>query len=87
MTIKEAIFLKLEYRFEKETMTKSSTGDTSVYHYFRKTINGVTLFIAPLDDNVNVWYGSIFDYPIKFYAVGSFEALIRSLEKGEWDEN
>jgi hypothetical protein len=87
MTLKEAICLKLKYQFEKETMTTTNTGDGSVFHYFRKTINDVTIHISPAEDKEGVWYGSIFDFNIKFYAVGSFEELIKSITKGEWDAN
>lgn len=86
MTIKEAIKLKLEYHFEKVTLTTTQTGDDKVYHYFTITINGVTLHLAPDDNKPEVWFGSIFNHPIKFYAIGSFKALIKSLQDGEWDE-
>jgi hypothetical protein len=87
MTLREAIKLKLEYQFEKRTMTTYETGDANVFHYFEMEINGVILHLAPVDDKPTVWFGSIFDYNVKFYTPESFKSLIKSIQNGEWQED
>lgn len=84
MTLREAIKLKKEFQFEKRTMTTDKTGDTNVYHYFEMEINGLVLHLAPVDDKPSVWYGSIFDFSVKFYNQDSFKSLIKSIQNGEW---
>jgi hypothetical protein len=59
------------------------TGDTSVLHYFQKTINNVPLMID-VDDEGN-WFGTIFDMGVKFYTPSLFQDIINAVEKGEWD--
>ena len=81
MTLREAI----SFRFQKVTMTTQMTGDTSVFHYFQKTINNVPLMID-VDDKGN-WYGTIFDMGVKFYTPGLFKDIVKAVEKGEWDAN
>jgi hypothetical protein len=87
MTLREAIKLKLEFQFEKRTMTTYATGDDKVFHYFEMEINGVILHLAPVDDKPGVWFGSIFDYNVKFYTQESFKSLIKSIQNGEWEED
>jgi len=79
MTLREAI----SFRFQKVTMTTQMTGDTSVLHYFSKTINNVPLMID-VDKNGN-WFGTIFDMGVKFYTPGLFRDIVKAVEKGEWD--
>jgi hypothetical protein len=64
-------------------MTTQMTGDTSVLHYFSKTINNVPLMID-VDKNGN-WFGTIFDMGVKFYTPGLFRDIVKAVEKGEWD--
>jgi hypothetical protein len=85
MTLRDAIQLKKDFQFEKKTLTTLYTGD-KVYHYFTLIVNGVSLHLAPDDNRDNVWYGSIFDYSVKFYTWDSFKSLIKSIQNGEWDE-
>lgn len=87
MTLREAIKLKLEYQFEKRTITTEQTGDDKVFHYFQIEINGVALLLSPLDDKPTVWFGSIFDYNVKFFTSESFKSLIKSIQNGEWQED
>lgn len=87
MTLREAIQLKLNHQFEKKTVTTEASGDSKVYHYFETEIHGVFLQLAPDESKEDVWCGLLLNYPIKFYTQGSFESLIQSLEKGEWDDN
>lgn len=87
MTLKEAIKLKVSYEFKKRTIVTEESGNREVFHYFTITINGCTLHLASEDKRPSVWYGSIFDLPIKFYTLESFESLIKSVQNGEWAEN
>ncbi len=68
-------------------MTTYATGDDKVFHYFEMEINGVILHLAPVDDKPGVWFGSIFDYNVKFYTQESFKSLIKSIQNGEWEED
>lgn len=87
MTLKEAIKIKLEYDFVKRTMTTEKTGDTTVFHYFVMEMNGITFMLSPLDDNPNVWFGSLFDWNVKFFTPETFKSVIKSIQNGEWAEN
>lgn len=68
-------------------MTTEQTGDDKVFHYFQIEINGVVLLLSPLDDKPTVWFGSIFDYNVKFFTTESFKSLIKSIQNGEWEED
>ena len=87
MTLKEAIKLKLEYQFEKRTMTTDKTGDDEVFHYFEMRMNGIIFHLAPVDDNPSVWFGSLSDWSVKFYTPESFKSIIKSIQNGEWEED
>jgi hypothetical protein len=87
MTLKEAIKLKVCYEFEKKTVVTEESGDHEVFHYFSITINGCCLHLASEDKRPWIWYGSIFDLPIKFYTYESFDSVIKSVQNGEWADD
>jgi hypothetical protein len=36
-------------------------------------------------DNGDEWYGTIFDYQVKFYTIDSFVTVLLAIKRGEWD--
>jgi hypothetical protein len=85
MNLRQALRLKKDFGFQKKTVTTTESGSNEVFHYFEKDINGISLVIS-CDDAQYEWYGSIFDYPIKFYTPASFRGLILSIMEGHWNE-
>lgn len=83
MKLREALKLKKEFEFEKKTVTTEYSGADETFHYFDAKMNGFDLMI---DQDGNEWFGTIFDYPVRFYTYASFKGLIKSIQKGEWHE-
>ena len=85
MTLREALKLKKEFEFKKKTCTTEMTGDNKVFHYFILDLNGLDLMLD-YDAKDKEWFGTIFNYPVRFYTYPSFKGLIKSVQKGEWCE-
>jgi hypothetical protein len=84
MNLREVLKLQKDFGFQKKTVTTTESGGKELFHYFEKKINGISLMIS-IDDGKSEWYGSIFDYPIKFYTPASFKGLIKSIREGHWN--
>jgi len=82
MTLKEALRIVKDYGFVKQTVTTSESGICEVFHYFNYSIGDVKFMLS--NDDEEEWYGSIFDYRIKFYTPESFADVLDSIEKGNW---
>jgi virulence-associated protein VagC len=85
MNLRQALRLKKDFGFQKKTVTMTESGHDKVFHYFETTINGLPLMLSNDDDDIS-WYGTIFDYPVKFYTPASFRGLILSVMEGHWNE-
>jgi len=85
MNLRQALRLKKDFGFQKKTVTTTESGSNKVFHYFEKEIKGISMMITN-DEDESTWYGTIFDYPAKFYTPASFRGLILSVMEGHWDE-
>jgi hypothetical protein len=36
-------------------------------------------------DNGDEWYGTVFDFKVKFYTIDSFVTVLLAIKRGEWD--
>ncbi len=86
MTLKEALRIVKEFGFEKKTVTSNQSGCDETYHYFTYSIGDIS-FMLSNDDNPNVWFGTIFDYGVKFYTINSFVSVLLAIKNGEWNES
>lgn len=88
MTLKEALRIVKEFGFTKRTVTTTESGAADVYHYFSYKIGDVPFMLGTDESKSDdQWYGSIFDYGIKFYTIESFASLLLTVKSGEWQES
>lgn len=88
MTLKEALKITKEFGFARKTVTTEASGCDHVYHYFVFEIGNVCLTLSNDEsDNGDEWYGTIFDFNLKFYTYDSFVSVLQAIQKGEWNES
>jgi hypothetical protein len=88
MTLKEALKITKEFGFARKTVTTEASGCDHVYHYFVFQIGNVCFMLSNDDsENADEWYGTIFDFNLKFYTLESFTSVLQSIQKGEWNES
>lgn len=86
MTLKEALRIVKEFGFSKQTVTTEASGCDHVFHYFNFKLGDLQFMLSNDEsDDGNEWYGTIFDYRIKFYTIDSFVTVLLAIKRGEWD--
>ena len=86
MTLKEALRITKEFGFARKTVTTEASGCDHVYHYFVFEIGDIQFMLSNDDsDNGDEWYGTVFDFKIKFYTIDSFVTVLLAIKAGEWD--
>lgn len=88
MTLKEALKITKEFGFARKTVTTEASGCDHVYHYFVFEISDICFMLSNDEsDNGDEWYGTIFDFNLKFYTYDSFVSVLQAIQKGEWNES
>jgi len=86
MTLKEALRITKEFGFARKTVTTEASGCDHVYHYFVFQIGDIQFMLSNDDsDNGDEWYGTVFDFKVKFYTIDSFVTVLLAIKAGEWD--
>jgi hypothetical protein len=86
MTLKEALRITKEFGFARKTVTTEASGCDHVYHYFVFQIGDIQFMLSNDDsDNGDEWYGTVFDFKVKFYTIDSFVTVLLAIKRGEWD--